>query len=163
MRWLRHLLSNHWTLKRRFPNATLDAIEASVVASEARHRAEIRFAIESALDVRALWRAVPPRERALEVFSELRVWDTSEQNGVLIYMLLADQDVEIVADRGFDGRVRPAEWQEVCTGVEHAFRAGRWHDGALLAVEGVTALAVREFPRTLAPDADEQPNPPRIL
>ncbi len=163
MRWLRHLLANQWTLKRRFPGATLDAIEAAVAASEARHRGEVRFAIESALDLRALWRAQAPRERAFDAFSELRVWDTREQNGVLIYMLLADRDVEIVADRGFDGRVQPAEWQEVCTGVERAFHDGRWRDGALLAVESVTALAVREFPRTEAPDADEQPNRPRIL
>jgi uncharacterized membrane protein len=163
VRWLRHLLSNRWTLQRRFPSATLAAIEAAVAASETRHRGELRFAIESALDVPALWRGVQPRERALETFSELRVWDTREQNGVLIYMLLADHDVEIVADRGFDGRVQPAEWQEVCAGIERAFRAGRWQDGALLAVEGVTALAAREFPRTGAPDADELPNRPRIL
>jgi uncharacterized membrane protein len=163
VRWLRHLLSNQWTLKRRFPRATLDAIEAAVAASEARHRGELRFAIESALDVRALARAVTPRERALEAFSELRVWDTREQNGVLIYMLLADHDVEIVADRGFDARVQPAEWEEVCLRIERAFREGRWHDGALSAVEGVTALAAREFPRTDAPDVDELPNRPRLL
>jgi uncharacterized membrane protein len=163
MRWLRHLLSNHWTLKRRFPSATLAAIEAAVAASEARHRGELRFAVESALDVGALWRGETPRERALEAFAELRVWDTREQNGVLIYMLLADRDVEIVADRGFDGRVAPAEWERVCNAIEAAFRAERWHDGALLAVDGVTALAAREFPRTGAADVDEQPNRPVIL
>jgi uncharacterized membrane protein len=166
MRWLRHLLANQWTLKRRFPSATLDAIEAAVAASEARHRGEVRFAIESALDLSSLWRALPPRERALEAFAELRVWDTREQNGVLIYMLLADHDVEIVADRGFEGRVQLAEWESVCQGIESAFRAGRWQDGALLAVEGVTALLAREFPRSDAPDApdrDELPNRPRIL
>jgi uncharacterized membrane protein len=163
MRWLRHLSSNHWTLKRRFSGTTLDAIEAAVGASEARHRGEIRFAIESALDVRALWRGLPPRERALEAFSELRVWNTRESNGVLIYILLADRDVEIVADRGFDGRVQPAEWLDTCAGVERAFHDGRWRDGALLAVERVTALAAREFPRTEAADVDEQPNRPRIL
>jgi hypothetical protein len=163
VRSLRHLLANQWTLKRRFPSATLDALEAAVAASEARHRGELRFAIESALDVGALWRGLPPRERALEVFSELRVWDTREQNGVLIYMLLADRDVEIVADRGFNGRVRPEEWQEVCAAIESAFRAGHWRDGALLAVDRVTALAAREFPRTGAPDVDELPNRPRLL
>lgn len=163
MRWLRHLSANSWTLKRRFTDATLDDIESAVGTSEARHRGEIRFAIESALDVQALWRGLPPRERAIEAFAELRVWDTREQNGVLIYMLLADHDVEIVADRGFDGRVRPDEWEAVCQAIEAAFRAGRWRDGALLAVDGVTALAVREFPRTEAADVDEQPNRPRIL
>jgi uncharacterized membrane protein len=163
MRWLRHLLSNRWTLTQRFPRAALDAIEAAVAASEARHRGEIRFAIEAALDVRALWRKLAPRERALEAFSELRVWDTRERNGVLIYVLLADRDLEIVADRGFEGRVEAAEWEGVCRAVERAFAQRRWRDGALLAIEGVTALAVREFPRTNAPDVDEQPNRPQIL
>ena len=163
MRWGRHLVSTRWSLARRFPNATLDAIEAAVGASEARHRGEIRFAIEAALDVRALRRTETPRERAHEVFSELRVWDTHERNGVLIYLLLAERVVELVADRGFDGRVSFAEWQEVCAAIEGAFRAARWHEGALLGIDAVTRLLVREFPRTGAPDSDEQPNRPKIL
>ena len=157
-------LSNHWTLKRRFPNATLDAIEAAVAASEARHRGEIRFAIESALDLRALWRALPARERALEAFAELRVWDTREQNGVLIYMLLADRDVEIVADRGFDGRVRPEEWHDVCAGDRARVSRRRWHEGALLAVEGRDgARCCASFRAPARRTSNEQPNRPRIL
>jgi uncharacterized membrane protein len=163
MRWLRHLLANRWTLARRFPGPTLDAIERAVAESEARHRGEIRFAVEPALDVGLLWRGVSPRARALEAFAELEVWDTRERNGVLVYVLLADRDVEIVADRGFDGRVRDEEWQAICADVEQAFSGGQWRDGALLAVAGVTALAAREFPRTAAPDTDEQPNRPAIL
>src|SRR5687767_3598969 len=163
MRWFRHLLANRWTLRRRFPAAVLDAIESAVAASEARHRGEIRFAIEAALDVASLWRNLDPRERALETFSELRVWDTREKNGVLIYILLADHDVEIVADRGFEGRVRAEEWQAICATVERAFRDGLWLDGARLAVEGVSALALREFPRTDVLDVDEQPNKPSLL
>jgi hypothetical protein len=163
MRWLRHLLANRWTLRRRFPAETLDAIESAVTASEARQRGEIRFAIEAALDLPALWRGLPPRERALEAFSELRVWDTREQNGVLIYVLLADRDVEIVADRGFENRVESQEWQAICAAVERAFRGGQWRDGALLAVEGVTSIAVREFPRTETADAQGQPNRPSFL
>jgi uncharacterized membrane protein len=163
MRWLRHLTSTRWALARRFPDATLDAIEAAVVASEQRHRGEIRFAIEAALDVPALRRAATPRDRAIEAFSELKVWDTREQNGVLIYVLLAERDVEIVADRGLTERVSPDEWQEACAAIEREFREARWHAGALLGIEAVTRLLVREFPRTSAPDVDEQPNRPRIL
>lgn len=163
MRWSRHLVATRWTLSRRFPSATLDAIESAVNASEARHRAEIRFAVEAALDVRALRRHETPRERALEVFSELRVGDTSEHNGVLIYLLLAERGVEIVADSGFEGRVSADEWREVCGAIEREFRASRWRDGALLGIEAITKLLVREFPRTGAPDVDEQPNRPQLL
>jgi uncharacterized membrane protein len=163
MRWGRHLVATRWTLTRRFPRATLDAIERAVVASEAQHRGEIRFAIEAALDVRALRRHETPRDRAHEVFTELRVWDTREHNGVLIYVLLAERDVEIVADRGFEGRVSPAEWRAVCAAIEAAYREARWQDGALLGIDAVTQLLVREFPRTDAPDVDEQPNRPQLL
>jgi uncharacterized membrane protein len=163
MRWGRHLVSTRWALARRFPNATLDAIERAVAASEIQHRGEIRFAIEAALDVRALRRHETPRDRALEVFSELRVWNTHEHNGVLVYVLLAERVVEVVADRGFDGRVSAAEWRQVCAAIETEFGAGRWREGALLGIDAVTRLLTREFPRTSAPDANEQPNRPQIL
>jgi uncharacterized membrane protein len=163
MRWSRHLVATRWTLSRRFPNATLDAIESAVKGSEARHRAEIRFAVEAALDVRALRRHETPRQRALEVFSELRVSDAREHNGVLVYLLLAERAVEIVADSGFEGRVSAEEWREVCAAIEREFRASRWRDGALLGIEAITKLLVREFPRTGAPDVDEQPNRPQLL
>jgi uncharacterized membrane protein len=163
MRWGRHLVATRWTLTRRFPRATLDAIERAVVASEAQHRGEIRFAIEAALDVRALRRHETPRDRAHEVFTELRVWDTREHNGVLIYILLAERDVEIVADRGFEGRVSPDEWRAVCAAIEAAYREARWQDGALLGIDAVTQLLIREFPRTGARDVDEQPNRPQLL
>jgi uncharacterized membrane protein len=163
MRWTRHLAATRWTLSRRFPSATLDAIERAVVASEAQHRGEIRFAIEGALDVHALRRHETPRDRAHEVFGELRVWDTHERNGVLIYILIAERDVEIVADRGFEGRVSAEEWRSVCAAIEAAYREGRWQDGALLGIDAVTQLLVREFPRTGAPDVDEQPNRPQLL
>ena len=136
---------------------------SAVAASEALHRGEIRFAIEGALDVHALRRHETPRDRAHEVFAELRVWDTRERNGVLIYILIAERDVEIVADRGFEGRVSADEWQAVCTAIEAAYREGRWRDGALLGIDAVTQLLVREFPRTGAPDVDEQPNRPQLL
>jgi len=163
MRWGRHLVSTRWALVRRFPGATLDAIERAVAASEAQHRGEIRFAIEAALDIRALRRHETPRERALEVFSELGVWNTHEHCGVLIYVLLAERVVEVVADRGFDGRVSADEWRQVCAAIETEFGAGRWREGAAVGIDAVTRLLVREFPRTGAADVDEQPNRPQLL
>ena len=163
MRWGRHLVATRWALTRRFPRATLDAIEAAVTASEAQHRGEIRFAIEPALDVRALRRHETPRSRAHEVFGELRVWNTREHNGVLIYVLLAERVVEIVADHGLEGHVSEAEWRQVCAAMETDFGAGRWREGALRSIDAVTRLLVREFPRTSAPDENEQPNRPQLL
>ena len=162
MRLLRHLLLPHAVLDRRFPKHTLDAIEQAVAESETRHSAEIRFAVEVALDLGALRRVATPRDRALEVFAELAVWDTGQRNGVLIYVLLAERDVEIVADRGLDGRVADAEWRAVCERIEHAFRDGRWHDGALAGIASVTDLLAREFPAA-GPNTNEQPNRPAIL
>jgi uncharacterized membrane protein len=162
MNVLRHLLLPRVALTRRFPSHALSAIEAAVAKSEDRHRAEIRVAIEVALDLRTLWRARTPRERALEVFSELEVWDTAERNGVLLYVLLAERDVEIVADRGLDGRVGDQEWRAVCAQIEAAFRARRWRDGVLAGIESLTELLTREFPAS-GPNPDEQLNRPAVL
>ena len=162
MRVLSHLLLPRWSLTRRFPDETLDVIEAAVRDSETQHRGEVRFAIEAALEPRDLWRAATARERALEVFGELEVWNTAEKNGVLIYVLLAERDVEIVADRGLDGRVSESEWHAVCAAIEQAYRAGRWRDGSLAGVAGVTRLLAREFPAGTA-HLDEQPNRPHVF
>lgn len=162
MRILRHLLFPRWGLTRRFPAETLDAIEAGVRESEREHRGEIRFALEGALEPRDLWRTVAARDRALEVFAELEVWNTIEKNGVLIYVLLAEHDVEIVADHGLEGRVTQAEWQDVCAAMELAFRDGRWREGSLAGIGGVTRLLVREFPAGAEVNPDEQPNRPFI-
>src|SRR4029453_14847302 len=99
-RLVRPLATGPRLVRRRFRDATMRAIEAEIAASERRHEPEIRFAVEAALHPRAILRGITPRERAVDVFSELRVWDTEHNTGVLIYLLLADRDVEIVADRG---------------------------------------------------------------
>ena len=130
---------------------------------EKRHGAEIRFAIEVALDMRTLWRVPTVRDRALEVFTELGVWNTAERNGVLIYVLLAERQVEIIADHGLNGRVSEAEWREVCALIERQFASGHWHDGALRGIEAATALLAREFPPTGGVDRNEQPDRPTIL
>jgi uncharacterized membrane protein len=162
MRVWSHLVASSAALARRFPSHVLTAIEDGVEASEKRHRAEIRVAIETALDLRALWRVKSPRQRALEVFAELEIWNTRERNGVLIYILLAERDVEIVADVGFDGRVEQPEWSAVCERIEREFGLGRWRDGVLAGLEAVTALATREFPAT-EPSPNEQQNRPAIF
>jgi uncharacterized membrane protein len=162
MRVLSHLLLPRSALQRRFPAHALTAIEEAIEASERRHRGEIRLAIEVALDLPALWRVRTARERALEVFAELGVFATVESNGVLIYLLLAERDVEIVADKGLDGRVTTAEWQEVCTLIEQGLAAGACRDGVLRGIERVGALLEREFPAA-GPNANEQADRPALL
>ena len=162
MRVLSHLLMPKSALHRRFPSHVLTAIEDAIQASELKHRAEIRVAIEVALDLRTLLRLRSARDRALEVFTELRVWDTAERNGVMIYVLLAERDVEIVADSGFDERISNAEWQHVCTLIEREFKMERWRDGVLLGIEAATVLLAREFPAT-GRNRNEQQDRPAVL
>jgi TLP18.3/Psb32/MOLO-1 phosphatase superfamily protein len=162
VRVLSHLLMPKSALHRRFPSHALTAIEEAIEESETRHRAEIRVAIEVALDFRTMWGLRSARERALEVFAELGVWDTRERNGVLIYVLLAERDVEIVADCGFDGKVSTDEWQRVCTLIERDFAAGRWRDGVLHGIEAATVLMAREFPAE-GRNRNEQQDRPAVL
>jgi uncharacterized membrane protein len=161
-RWLRHLTTTHWTLRRCFPAATLAAIEKAIGDSEGSHGAEIRFVVETTLPAGHLLGRVGARERALEVFGHLGVWDTAANNGILLYVLLAERDIEIVADRGFVGLVRPDEWESICRSMEAAFREGRYEPGALAAIAAITALAARHFPPS-GPNPDELPNRSVIL
>lgn len=141
-----HVFYPDWWLKRVFGQATLARIESAIAASEARHHGEIRFVIEATRDLMPLLRGETARQRALEIFGGERVWDTEASNGVLIYLLLADRDVEIVADRGLTGKVEAAEWEAICREMEAKFRSGRYEAGALLGIERVDALLVRHFP-----------------
>ena len=145
-RWLQNLTTTHFALRRHFPPATLSAIDAAIAASERDHRAEIRCAIETALPIGELFHRVTSLARAAGVFSDLGVWDTAENNGVLVYVLLSERRIEIVADRGFAGRVAPAEWEGICRDMEAAFRAGRYEAGTLSALECIGALARLHFP-----------------
>jgi uncharacterized membrane protein len=148
-----------------FPAATLDAIEQAIKRVELTHAGEIRFAIETALTPRHILNDIAPRAHALEVFSQLRVWDTDANNGVLIYVQLADRDVEIVADRGFQGRVSPAEWEAVCRLMEEHFRAGRFQVGAIAGVEAIGNLLARHFPQasSKAMHSNQLPDRPTLL
>ncbi len=161
-RILRHLFTTQWGTRRRFPPAVLASIDAAVAEVERRHAGEIRFAIETALDVPELWFGVTPRQRALQVFGRLGVWDTEHNNGVLIYVLMAERDVEIVADRGLTARVSQAEWDAVCRQMEDHFRVRRYGEGAAAGIRGVGALLARHFPNR-GSDANEQPDQAVLL
>lgn len=161
-RWWRHFSTFPAYTRRRFTPATLTAIEEAIASVESRHAGEIRFAVETSLDSRSLRVGITPRQRSLEVFGSLRVWDTERNNGVLIYLLMADRDVEIVVDRGLSARVSDAEWEQVCRAMEAHFREDRWREGALAGVEGVAALLAQHFPSE-GGDRNEQPNRPVLL
>jgi uncharacterized membrane protein len=145
-RVVRNLMTPPFVARRRFPARALDAIEAAIRAGETAHSAEVCFAVEAALEIADLWRGVSARERAIEVFSELRVWDTAANNGVLIFVLLAERDVEIVADRGAAACIAPEAWESVCRVMEQHFRAQRFEAGAVAGVSAVSELLARHFP-----------------
>ena len=146
LRMLKHLLLPDWWRRRVFSAADLAAVEQAIAASERGHSGELRFVVEPGLSPAALWRDTSPRQRAAELFAAERVWDTAENSGILIYVELADRRVEILADRGIAARVPQAEWDAICRGMEQAFRAGQWRQGALAAVARAGALLAEHFP-----------------
>jgi uncharacterized membrane protein len=162
MRLLRHLFATRAGTRRRFSDAVDAAIESAIRAAEKGTSGEIRFAIETALDIAELWAGLTPRERAMQVFSQLRVWDTELRNGVLIYVLGADRDVEIVADRAAAAKIPAAEWEAVCRLIEGHFRAGRFEAGAVAGVAAVGGLLELHFP-AVPGDRNELPNQPTLL
>ncbi|MGQ0751123.1 MAG: TPM domain-containing protein [Betaproteobacteria bacterium] len=161
-RILKHLVAPQWVVRRAFPPPVLARIESTITASEIHHRGEIRFVVEGGLDFMPLLQGITPRERALHVFAELRVWDTEENTGVLVYVQFIDHDIEIVADRGLNARVKQPEWDMVCQRMEEAFQAGRYEHGMLAGIERITALLTAHFPaRRVNPD--ELPDKPVTL
>jgi uncharacterized membrane protein len=164
-RLLRHVTATHWRTRLKFPASTLDAIEQAIARAERAHGGEIRFAIETALNPQHILKQIAPRARALDVFAHLRVWDTEANNGVLIYVQLADRKVEIIADRGIAARVSEAEWQAACGLMEEHFRAGRFQAGAIAGVEAVGQLLARHFPPPPAGAAahNQLPDRPTLL
>lgn len=159
-RTLRHLLATDWRLRREFDASTLQAVEEAIAESERTHGGEIRFAVEVGLNAVELMQGTSPRERALQVFAQLGVWDTDANNGVLIYVLWADRDVEIVADRGFNGRVRNEEWAEVCHLMERLFAQGSPRQAAIEGIRATGKLIGGHYP---AADRDELANRPVML
>jgi uncharacterized membrane protein len=162
-RFLRHLATDHRSAQRAFPREALDRIEAAIAEGERRHRGQLRVAIEASLPLARVVTRLSPRERALEAFGALRVWDTEENCGVLIYLLLADRDVEILADRGIHAKAGDAAWEEICREMEAAFRERRYVEGVEAGVARVNALLAACFPRSGAPGANELPDRPVLL
>jgi uncharacterized membrane protein len=159
----RHLVTDHRFARRAFPAPVLRRIEAAIAAGERTHRGEVRFVVEPALPLASVVKALAPRERALEIFGLLRIWDTEDNAGVLVYLLLADRDVEIVADRGVHRAVGAAEWEAVCRDMEAAFRDGRFAEGAEAGIAQINALLARHFPTGATAQANELPDRPLIL
>jgi len=161
-RFWRNLLTTRYALRRAFPPPALAAIERAVGESERQHSGEIRFAIETALDIPALLRGTSARDRAIAAFARLGTWDTASNNGVLIYLLLAERDIEIVADRGLTGKVSLEEWQAVCDGMREAFARGDFEAGSVQGIRRVGELIAHHFPPEPG-DADELPDSPVLL
>jgi len=164
-RWTRlwrHITVDRRHVHRAFPATDLAKIEIAIADSEKRHSGQVCFAIEAALPPARVWAGVTPRERALEVFGLLRVWDTEHNDGVLIYVTLADRDVEIVADRGIHAKVGPDGWEAICRTMEDAFRAGRFTVGALAGIAAVAEHLELHAPRG-AGDRNELSDKPVLL
>ncbi len=162
MRVLKHLFAPPWIVGRAFSRCTLTAIETAIAASETKHDGELRFAVEAGLDLLPLLRGQSARQRAIEVFSNLRVWDTANNSGVLIYVQLVDHRIEIIADRGINARVTQAEWDTICRRMEEAFRQSAFEQGVVAAIAEVTALLSQYFPPPAA-NPDELPDTPVVL
>ena len=158
----RHLLMTDGQVSRTFGRSTLNKIEAAIQASEAEHVGEIRFAVEGGLDGAPLFKGQSARERAIELFSQLRVWDTQHNTGVLIYLLLADRAVEIVADRGIHVKVDAQEWSKVCREMEATFRQSNFEGGVVSGVQAVTRHLLQHFPSD-SHDRNELPDKPVVL
>ncbi len=161
-RIVRHLLMTDWQVRRAFPPESLNAIEQAIKASEAAHSGEIRCVIEGALETWPLLQDQAARERAIEVFSQQRVWDTEHNNGVLIYLLLADRDVEIVADRKIHALVGSQEWETICRAMETAFRQANFEGGVVDGIQAVTRHLAKHFPVSGA-NPNELPDKPVLL
>jgi uncharacterized membrane protein len=165
LRGLRHQCYGSARARRRFSSSTLARLEQAVAAGEATHRGELRIVVESRLDAGALRTGLEPRGRALQVFAELGVWDTEENNGVLLYILLADRAVEIVADRAADRAIATERWAQVCAELTAEYLKGNWAEGTLRAVQAIHGLLAQAFPadrEAATPDLDELPNRPLV-
>lgn len=161
-RIVKHLLATRGQVRRAFPHSTLMLIEKAINTSETAHIGEIRFVVEGALDGVPLFKGQLARERAIEVFSQQRVWDTQYNNGLLIYVLLADRAVEIVADRGIDAKVSSQEWNKICQQMETAFRQSNYEGGVVSGVQAVTQHLVAHFPAD-GYNGNELPDKPVLL
>lgn len=143
----RHWLHPRWRVAKHFPDSDLVRLSSGIGGSEKKHTGQIRFVIESNMDVATLWRETDPRTRAWQWFGELGVWDTAENCGVLVYVSFADHRVEIVADRGIAARVSDSEWQDVCDAMLFEFGQQHFVSGLQLGLTRTTDILAQHFPR----------------
>jgi uncharacterized membrane protein len=162
-RLLANLFGGWFQLRRRFPAPLLDEMTAAIAAGESSHKGEIRFAVESRLAPLAVLDGLEARNRAQQVFAQLRVWDTEHNSGVLFYVLLAEHRIEIVADRGIAARVSAAEWDAICAHMRQRYARGQWRDGSLDGIAAAHALLHRHFPGNDKASPDELPDRPVLL
>jgi uncharacterized membrane protein len=161
-RFARHVLMSPARANRAFPAPVMDAIQREIATQEQRHSGETCVVVEAELSTAQLWRDLGSRDRAREVFATHGVWNTEENNGVLIYVLLADRKVEIVADRGIDRRVAAGDWQRIVRDMDERFQAGRFEDGAIAGVRAVSELLAAHFPAREA-RRNELADPPALI
>lgn len=157
-----HLTTPPWRVNSYFTPAGLRNIEATIAETERTHKGEIRFVVETCLDVPALWHKISAKTRAIDVFSQTHMWDTEHNNGVLIYLLLADRDVEIVADRGIHQHVGHDGWEAICKEMEAMFRHGEFEAGVLLGIDKISATLQKHYPNS-GVNKNELSNKPLIL
>jgi len=162
-RTLRHLFTDHWSVRRAFPPVAMRAIEKTIGEEEQRHAGQMRFAVEASLPFSELLRGVKSRERAVDWFGRLRVWDTEHNSGVLIYMLLADRSVEIVADRGVHSRVGTAAWEAICGEMQQEFARGQFERGVVIGVRAISDLLAAHYPARGGEKPNELPDKPVVL
>ena len=162
----RHIVTDQRAVRRLFPAQTMHRLELATKHGEQVHSGQVRLAIEASLPIAAIRRTVSPRARAIELFGMLRVWDTEDNCGVLVYLLVADRAVEIVADRGIDAKVGSDVWRAICAKMEKHFRAGHFADGAQHGLVEIGALLATHFPRSTGEarrTGNELPDAPLIL
>jgi uncharacterized membrane protein len=158
----KHLVEHRWRARRTFPPQVLALIERAIKAGETTHSGQVRFVVEGALDGAALFRDQSPRDRALDIFSQLRIWDTAHNNGVLIYLLLADRDVEIIADRGIDEKIGAAGWEKICADMETEFKRSNFAGGVIKGIAAVSQQLAAYFPKHGA-GPNELPDAPVVI
>lgn len=161
-RFFRHAFSGPWRVHRHFSHGAMHNIEQAASQSEATHTGEIRFVVEAALHPYELLQGKTPKQRARELFASLGIWDTAHNNGVLIYLLLADRDVEIVADRGIHGHVGSQGWEAICREMEARFRQGQFEAGVVLGIQQISEVLQLHFPANGA-NENELPDAPLVL
>jgi uncharacterized membrane protein len=162
-RFWRHILMSPLKARRAFPESVMEAIGREVSAGERGHRGEVRLVVEAELTTAQLWADLRSRERAIELFAQLRVWDTEDNTGVLLYVLLADRKVEIVADRGIARKVDQSEWDAICASMGAAFAKGDFARGAIVGVQAASLLLDRHFPAGDSENPNEMPDKPLLI